>query len=101
MRNDIAVIRLTERIERSASHDWICLNNFLIIGDQQSLDVVSYNRYNDDLFVQNRLNVRVLNSENTRRDCLRQLSDVAEDAFCTISTKPSAFLGVVKSIEKC
>jgi hypothetical protein len=58
------------------------------------LKVVSYD-HTDDSSVQHQLDIRVLNNQQSRMECQRQLNDIAEDAFCAISTSDSGTLGVV------
>lgn len=97
VKNDIALIRLTKRIERSLTLDWICLPTIVNVHDQNLLKVVSY-RNTDDQSIQQQLNVRVQLNQQTRAECQRQLNGVADDAFCTISTSNSSSLGVVSRI---
>lgn len=95
--DDIALIRLNERVERSSDQDWICLPPSMELNDKSVLKVVSYDRFTDDHSVQTQLDVEVLHSPNSVRQCQQQLTDLAIDAFCTMSTSSSAFLGVVKT----
>ncbi len=90
----MALIKLTKRIERSSNIDWICLPTVVNVHNQDRLKVVSYSN-SDDNSVQQQLDIRVINNQESRSECLRQLSDIAEDAFCTISTSNSSSLGVV------
>lgn len=94
MKNDVALIRLTKRIERSAKIDWICLPTIVNVHDQNILKVVSYSN-TDNNSIQQQLNVRVLDNQQSQSECQRQLNDIAEDAFCTISTTHTSLLGVV------
>ena len=97
VKHDIALIRLTKRIERSSALDWICLPTIVNVHDQNLVKVVSYHN-TDDQSIQQQLNVRVQRNQQTRAECQRQLNDVADDAFCTISTSNSSSLGVVSHV---
>jgi hypothetical protein len=97
VKNDIAIVRLTERIERSSTIDWICLPVHVSIHDQEILTVVSYG-HTDDQTIQEQLHVRVLQNRQSQSECQRELTDIADDAFCTISTTNSSLLGVVRSL---
>ena len=94
VKNDIAVIRLTERIARSPKADWICLPHKANVYDQDVLKVVSYNHQEDES-IQEQVDVRVLDNRQSQSECQRQLTDIAEDAFCALSTSSSSYLGVV------
>jgi hypothetical protein len=91
----VAVIKLTKRIERSSNNDWICLPTTVTIHDQDTLKVVSYSN-TDDNSIQQQLDIRVLHNQQSQMECQRQLNDIAEDAFCAISTSDSGTLGVVR-----
>ena len=94
VKNDIALIRLSKRIERAPILDWICLPTAVKVQDQSILKVVAYSNA-EEHSVQQQLDVRVLDHPRTRSECQRQLTDIAEDAFCAISTRNSSSLGVV------
>ena len=96
MKNDIALIRLSERIARAPILDWICLPADVKLEDQSLLKVVAYSN-TEEQRVQQQLDVRVLDHPRTRSECQRQLTDIAEDAFCAISTRNSSSLGVVSN----
>ncbi|CAF3464123.1 unnamed protein product [Rotaria sp. Silwood1] len=93
VKNDVALIKLNKRIERSSNIDWICLPTSVNIQDQNTLKVVSYSN-TDDNFIQQQLDIRVLNNQESKSECQRQLGDIAEDAFCAISTNNSSLLGM-------
>lgn len=95
--NDVALIKLTKRIERSANIDWLCLPTNVNVYDQDILKVVSY-RNTEDQSIQQQLNVRVLDNPQNQNECLRQLNNIAEDAFCAISVNDSSLLGLVTYI---
>ncbi|CAF1183052.1 unnamed protein product [Rotaria sordida] len=93
VKNDVALIKLTKRIERSSNIDWICLPTSVNIQDQTTLKVLSYGNTDDNL-IQQQLDIRVLNNQESKSECQRQLGDIAEDAFCAISTNNSSLLGM-------
>ncbi|CAF0720516.1 unnamed protein product [Adineta steineri] len=93
VKNDIALIKLTKRIERSSKLDWICLPTIVNVHDHNILKVVSYSHTDDDS-IQQQLNIRVLDNHQYQAECQRQLNDIAEDAFCAITTNNSSVLGV-------
>jgi hypothetical protein len=98
VQNDIAIIRLEQRIARSTNIDWLCLpTEQSRLADQDLLKVVAY-QHEDEHSLQRQLDVRVQHSPNTQIQCQYQLTNIAEDAFCTLSTEMSSYLGVV-SIE--
>ncbi|CAM4804790.1 unnamed protein product [Rotaria magnacalcarata] len=92
VQEDVALIKLTKRIERSSNIDWICLPTMIHIQDQDRLKVVSYSNIDDDL-IQQQLDILVLNNDENKTECQRQLGDIAEDAFCAISTNHTSILG--------
>ncbi|UJR30807.1 hypothetical protein I4U23_018325 [Adineta vaga] len=92
VKNDVVLIKLTERIQRSSTTDWICLPTSVNVHDQEILKVVSYSNTEDN-FIQQQLNIRVLNNQESQSECQRQLNNIAEDAFCAISTDDSSLLG--------
>lgn len=94
VKNDLAVIKLNKRIERSTTIDWICLPTIVNVHDQDLLRVVSYGLTNEQL-VQQQLIVRVLQNHI---ECQRQISDIAQDAFCTRSTSSTGVLGMVRQL---
>ncbi|CAF4002538.1 unnamed protein product [Rotaria sp. Silwood2] len=93
VKNDVALIKLTKRIERSSNIDWICLPTIFNIQDQTTLKVVSYGATDENL-IQQQLDIRVLDNQESKSECQRQLGDIAEDAFCAISTNNSSLLGM-------
>ncbi|CAF1147936.1 unnamed protein product [Rotaria sordida] len=93
VKNDVALIKLTKRIERSSNIDWICLPTSVNIQDQTTLKVLSYGNTDDNL-IQQQLDIHVLNNQESKSECQRQLGDIAEDAFCAISTNNSSLLGM-------
>lgn len=100
VRNDIAVIRLSERVQRSSTNDWICLPFDVELRDQDVLKIVSYHHI-DEESIQEQINVRILNNVQTQSECQRELTDLAEDAFCTRSLTNSSYLGVVRRKKRC
>ncbi|CAF0850269.1 unnamed protein product [Adineta ricciae] len=93
VKNDVALIKLTKRIERSVNNDWLCLPTKVNVYDQDILKVVSYSN-TEDQSIKQQLNVRALDNPQTQNECQRQLNNIAEDAFCAISVNDSSFLGL-------
>lgn len=77
--------------------DWICLPTDIHAQDQDKLKVVSYSNVDDDL-IQQQLDIRVLHNNDAQSECQRQLGDIAEDAFCAMSTNQSSVLGRVSYV---
>lgn len=96
VKNDLAVIKLNKRIQRSTTIDWICLPSVVNVHDQDQLRVISYGGPSSEQLVQQQLTIRVLQNQQAQIECQRQFSDIAEDAFCAISTSSTSSLGMVR-----